>query len=88
MRKGRLTREQAIDTVGLAKVLKVEAENCDFTNRVMQNEDVEFSASIKCKDKAGDNCTLVAYYYQDKKTVDEIDDLGSLNWEIEGYEII
>lgn len=88
MRKGNLTNEQVINAVGLANVLKVENCNCDFTNRVMSNDDVEFAASIKCKDKAGDICTLIAYYYQDKKTVSEVDDLGSLNWEIEGYEII
>lgn len=94
MRKGNLTREQAVAIVGEAAVAKVDAEGCDFTNRVGFNgsvqgdDEVEFSASVSCKD--GDDCevSLVAYYYQDADDVDAAEGLDGLRWEIEGYEIV
>ncbi len=81
--KGNLTREQAVAAVGEEAVAKVEAENCDFTNRVMDGGWVEFAASVK----VGDD-TLTAYYYQTQEAVDAVEDLGSLTWEIEGYEVV
>ena len=81
--KGNLNREQAVAQVGEEAVAKVEAENCDFTNRVMDGGLVEFSASVKVGDEM-----LVAYYYQTQDAVDAANDLGDLAWEIEGYEII
>lgn len=94
MRKGNLTREQAVAIVGEAAVAKVDAERCDFTNRVGFNgsvqgdDEVEFSAGMACEEKDGNEVTLIAYYYQDAADVDATDDLGSLNWEIEGYEVV
>lgn len=94
MKKGNLTREQAVAQVGEATVGNVDSESCNFTNRVGYNGsvqgdvEVEFSASVSCEDKDGCECSLIAYYYQDANDVDATDDLGSLNWEIEGYEII
>ena len=95
MRKGNLTREQAIAIVGEAAVDKVDAENCDFTNRVgyngsMQGDDeVEFSASLSCEDKNGYEVSLIAYYYLDADTLDKVDGLDEISeWEIEGYEVI
>ena len=87
MRKGNLSREEAIKQAGIEIVEKVEKENCDFSNRVMDNSDVEFTASAKFVDEEGTNRTLIAYYYQDKEEVRDVDDLGNLEWEIEGYEI-
>lgn len=81
--KGNLNREQAVAQVGEEAVAKVEAENCDFTNRVMDNGLVEFSASVKVGDE-----TLVAYYYQTQAAVDANEDLGNLDWEVEGYEVV
>jgi len=81
--KGNLTREQAVAQVGEEAVAKVDAENCDFTNRVMDNGWVEFSASVKLGEE-----TLTAYYYQTQEAVDAAEDLGSLTWEVEGYEVI
>jgi len=87
-----LTREQAVAIVGLAAVEAVEAENCDFTNRVGYNgscqgdELVEFSASVSGKDADGNVFHLRAFYYQDAADVDEHgDDLSCLDWEVYGY---
>jgi len=95
MKKGNLTREQAVAQVGESAVAKVDAENCEFTNRVGFNgsvqgdDEVEFSASVACEDKDGYEVSLVAYYYQDADVVDENgEDLSNLDWEIEGYEVI
>lgn len=93
MKKGNLTREQAIELVGLAAVETVETESCDFTNRVGYNgacqgdDEVEFKASVSCDDKDGDEVSLVAYYYQDADDVKE-NDLDCLDWRVEGYEVI
>ena len=90
MRKGNLSRDQVIELVGLDAVESVENENCDYTNRVQTDGDdsVEFSAIINCVDSDGTSCKLIAYYYQDQNDIDNTDDLSSLNWEINGYEIV
>lgn len=96
--KGRLTREQAVEIVGEAAVDKVEAENCEPTNRVgyngaCQNDGLcEWSASASCNDKDGNDRILVAYYYttneQDQTMVDADGDGSSIDWEIAGYEVV
>lgn len=90
MKHGTISRKEAIEIVGLEMVEKVDKENCDFTNRIQTDGDtsVEFSSSVQGEDLNGDDCTLVAYYYQDQDDIDEAgDDLGNLDWEVEGYEI-
>jgi hypothetical protein len=93
MRKSSLTREQAIERCGIDAVKKVESENCDFTNRVDVDLDlegvIEFSASVEARDLKDDNlCVLTAYYYADKDQVENCDgDLGSVDWEIHTYTI-
>jgi len=91
MRKGTLSRQQAIDQVGAEAVKRVEAENCDFTNRLMPagwEDEIEFSSSIICTDHNGNDCRLIAYYYQDADTVNEAEGLDHLDWIIHGYEIV
>jgi hypothetical protein len=89
MRHGNLNRDAAIKAAGIKVVEKVEALNCDFTNRLQTDgdTDVEFSASVNFTHPDGGEAILTAYYYQDEDDVD-VDDLGSLKWEIHGYEII
>lgn len=94
MRKGNLTREQAIKMAGLKMVEKVESESCDFTNRLQTDGDnaIEFSASVEFTDNESTERTLTAYYYQDPETFNEVmeetgGDMGCLDWEIHGYEI-
>jgi len=89
MRHGKLSREEAIAIVGKEAVENVEKENCQFTNRVQTDGDtaVEFMASVPAVDREGTPCTLEAYYYQDEEIVNNTEDLSSLEWEIEGYEI-
>lgn len=89
--KGNLTRAEAVAIVGEATVAKVDSRNCDFTNRVQCDGDtrVEFSASTcNAKDTNGDDCTLVAYYYQEQADLDGVDDLSSLDWTVHGYEVV
>jgi hypothetical protein len=76
--------------VGEDAVAKVDATNCDFTNRVQCDGDTrtEFAAAVRCKDKDGTDCTLVAYYYQEQEAVDAVEELDQLDWEIEGYEVV
>lgn len=85
----KLTREQAVAQVGSEAVDKVDAENCDFTNRLLpDNSRVEFSASVPCEDKDGYECTLLAYYYQDADDLVGVEDLSDLTWTIAGYEVV
>lgn len=90
MRKIGMTREQAVDATSEIVVSCLEGLNCDFTNRVDNDLDlegvIEFSASINIpfdlfagKDLSGKN--LVIYYYESKDAVDNCDgDLGRLDW--------
>ncbi len=90
MRKGDLTREQAIRAAGLAKVEELEALNCDFTNRLQTDGDeaIEFAATVDFVDVEGTQRALTAYYYQYQEDLDRAaDDLGRLDWDIEGYEV-
>lgn len=89
--RGQLTREQAIEIVGEKAVDKVERQNCDFTGRLMDDCDdrVEFAASISAKNTDGDDVTLVAYYYPTQSELDAAgDDLGDVDWVVEGFEIV
>lgn len=93
MKKGTLTRDQAIEIVGADAVAKVDQENCDFTNRVGYNgscqgdNEVEFSASVRAEDRDGNDVLLIAYYYHDAEAVDG-NELDCLELKIRGYEVI
>lgn len=89
MKHGKLNREQAIVAAGKEIVEKLDYENCDFTNRVQTDGDnsVEFSAGLRFIDSDGTSRTLIAYYYQDPEALEGVEDLGSLDWTINGYEI-
>ena len=79
-----LNRTQAISFLGLKLIKEIDNINCDFTNRVMEDDDlVELVAQIELKN--GD--TLEAYYYQDAKEVQDCDDLSNLDWVIDHYKI-
>jgi hypothetical protein len=81
-----MTREEAIAKVGIDAVDFVDSINCEITGRVLDNPDiVEFSATIGLVDSAFED--LTAYYHQYQQDMDEVDDLGSLDWEIYGYEV-
>lgn len=85
--KGTLTREQAIQSVGVELVGKLDAANCDFTGRVQTDGDdsVEFAASVAT---GGDEHeTLTAYYYQSPQDLEGVEDLGNLQWTAAGYEL-
>ena len=83
MQKGNLTREQAINLVGIAAVMAVEDKGCDFTNRVMDGGVVEFAASVVTSEGV-----LTAYYYTSQEEIDAAgEDLSNVDWEIYGYEI-
>lgn len=47
---------------------------------------------MRCQDKDGDACTLLAYYYttneQDQAMADSDGDGSAIDWEIAGYEIV
>jgi hypothetical protein len=83
-----MTRSEAIKVVGQKAVEAVDGLNCDFTNRVTNGTEwdgyCEFAASIDLEDGS----SLIAYYYQDEKEVDRVEDLGSLTWEVDHYEVM
>ena len=93
MRHGNLTREQIITIVGKEIVNKLDYVNCEPTSRLQTDGDTstEWSASIRF-DSAKDSCTktLIAYYYTTPEQDQIMADNGgsSINWEINGYEIL
>ncbi len=83
-----LTRNEVIKMIGEAPVIRVENENCDYTNRVMDTDEyVEFSATIDFINKDKENCTLAAYYYQLDEDV-ENNELDQLEWKVDHYVIL
>jgi hypothetical protein len=94
--RGNLTREQAIEIVGLEAVAKVEDKSCEPTHRVgyngaCQGDDLtEWSAWVGCEDKGGYDCTLLAYYYttnEEDQAIADASDGAAIDWEIAGYEV-
>lgn len=89
--KGTLTRSQVVSAVGEDAVKRVEAENCDFTNRLQCDGDerVEFSATVGATDAEGNSVRLVAFYYQTQAALAAAgDDLSSCDWTVEGYDVV
>lgn len=93
-----LTREQAIDRVGIEAVAAVGKENCEPTCRVGFNGKcqgdalTEWAASVAATDADGSECTLTAYYYTNAEQDAEIErhdgDAGVVDWAIDHYEIV
>lgn len=83
-----MTREEAIERMGLAMVEDAESDNCDFTNRVTNGTEwdgfCEFAGYSEANEEGE---RVVAYYYQKNEDVDATEDLGSLTWTIDHYEI-
>ena len=76
-----LTRKQAIDLCGLEAVNRVESANADFSGRELEDT-IEFTASVQCGDD-----TLTAYYYQDRRDVDAVENLDDLSWTVMHYTV-
>lgn len=93
MRKGTLTRDQAIAMVGKDAIDELDSVNCEPTSRLQTDgdESTEYSASLKALDKDGSRLVVTAYYYlspDDERTIAEHDGDGSaVDWVIEGYDI-
>ena len=94
MRHGNLTREQAIELTGVRTMAALDSINCEPTGRCDATLDMdgveEYAASVKTTDHDnGDTMTLSAYYYPTKAELDAAgDDLGQVDWEIVGYEVL
>ena len=91
----RQTREQAVELVGEDAVRRVETENCDFSHRVVDDGRIEFSASIQTEllgelsgAEAGDDVTLVAYFFQDAEDIARTADLSDLDWTATEFMVI
>jgi hypothetical protein len=88
----KLTRDQAIATVGLEAVERVEKENCEPTNRVGTNgacqgdSFTEWASSVKVGD-----FRLTAYYYttneQDEHMAACDGDGSSIDWTVDCYTV-
>ena len=59
-----MTREEAVKMVGEELVTKAERENCDFTNRVIDDVHsiTEMSAEVSGKDLDGNNVQVQVIY--------------------------
>lgn len=91
-----LTREEAIEKVGLENVEDVETENGEPTSRLMPDGDtrIEYSASVFCPGRGEDgvDVTLTAFYYPDESEFldadgEPLEDLSLIDWEIEFYTV-
>jgi len=84
--RGLLTRCQAAIVVGCFSVDMTDNASVDFSNRVMGDGTVEFTAHTYAKNEDGDEVLLTAHYYQTEQDVKEYD-LDELDWRVAGYSI-
>lgn len=85
MKKGDLTREQAIELAGVEAVEAAENESCQPTGRVGYNG--ECQSDDLCEWASSKNGVTVYYYTTNED--DAIMSVGScIDWDIEGYEVI
>ena len=85
-----LTREQAVALVGTKIVEDAESKNCEWygNNELDQVEKWTAKVSFEKDDiYHGVPCDFLAVYYQPLYSTNNVEDLGSLNWEINHYEI-
>lgn len=85
---GFITREEAIQRLGLKAVELVEAQNCELTGRITENGSLEFRSSMRfVEHDTEEEVCLEVYYYQDRDKVEAVEDLSDLNWKVAGYQI-
>jgi len=82
-----MERAELVKRFGEEIISKLDNEICDFSNRVMNNGQVEFVASVKSENEAGIPVTLSVYYYQDKDAVDAAENLDELDWDVDHYSV-
>ena len=85
----KLTREQAIEKVGLEAVKKAEAVNAEPTNGRL-GDDWEFAVSVNAIAADGFPVILTAVYYQPQaalEVIGEDGDMGALDWEVNHYTV-
>ena len=84
-----MSREEACALLGERLIKEVESLNCDYTNRVTDGTEwhgfTEFMSSLEL---GNNNYHINAYYYQKNEDVENTEDLGSLKWEVQKFELI
>jgi len=89
IKKGPLSRDEAVALAGESVVRLAESQDCEPTNRVLENPFlVEFVSTVEYTCFNGEPAELNIYYYQDKDDMKNIEELDELAWEIGGYEIV
>ena len=83
-----LSRDQAINIVGLNAVESAENENAVQTGTLRRDGQVEFKSRFVCVDKNGDKCTISAVWLMDADNVQRVDDLSDLNWDACNHYIV
>jgi hypothetical protein len=80
---------QAIKEAGEKAIDEINNGSPWFTNRVMDNDFVEFAASADYIDEFGGNATIEGYWYFTKKAVAEVESIDLLDWsDAEDFEIV
>jgi hypothetical protein len=86
-----MNRDQLVAEIGEAEVVRLEKGNCEPTSRCTPDGDdrIEYLSSIRLVN--GD--VAMAYYYQKPDALldvddDPIEDLGSLDWTVDRYELV
>ena len=87
-----MTEKEVLKMVDKKYLDEIREENCEPTNRVLPDGDLEWSSSVRAQTKKGDEITLLMYYVtteDERKTAEEMDDYGAIAWadRIAGYEI-
>lgn len=82
------TRNEAVEIAGEKFVREAEKDNCEFTNRVTNGTEWHgFDEFVGISSEMENGEYVRAYYYQPVELTSNCMDLGSLDWEIDHYEI-
>lgn len=87
----KLTREQAIELVGINNVEAVESENCDYDS-IDEFGTTQWSSYIELDDPIEfdewEYHGIAAYYFVEQEDLDECEQLDEIDWKISYYSLV
>jgi hypothetical protein len=81
MNYANLTRDEAIEIVGVDAIEKAESENAYPTGCLRRDGQVEFKSRLVSKDLDGKKCVINAVWLMGADDVKKSEDLSDLDWD-------
>jgi len=82
-----LTREQAIEIVGVDVVEKLETENCEYSRNRNNSSIQEWTSHLKIDNECEFSRITAHYFVTDEEIKEAKDDLSNIDWKINHYSV-